>query len=211
MLKKEICETKANYTVYHPGSCTGFPYLKGRHQFQNVPSWAEDQCDIIKSEQFVFYPHSKIYVQLTVNHFNYSNTTFVHEATISWVENLNTTQFTACVTRAGRNDNPSNSIATVDWIAYQGAPPGGITGEEKFSRWWTRTTCQRVTLPAEEYSDPPTVLVTAQHYRTGLMHDAASVWLEDVSTSFFRICLTELKNFAGVHYDISVVNYIKAI
>lgn len=96
----------------------------------------------------MFYPHSKIYVQLTVNHFNYSNTTFVHEATISWVENLNTTQFTACVTRAGRNDNPSNSIATVDWIAYQGAPPGGITGEEKLSRWWTRTTCQRVTLPA---------------------------------------------------------------
>lgn len=43
------------------------------------------------------------------------------------------------------------------------------------------------------------------------MHDAASVWLEDVSTSFFRICLTELKNFAGVHDDISVVNYIKAI
>lgn len=87
----------------------------------------------------MFYPHSKIYIQLTVNHFNYSNNTFVHEATISWVENLNTTQFTACVTRAGRNDNPSNSFATVDWIAYQGAPPGGITGEEKFSRWWTKS------------------------------------------------------------------------
>jgi len=41
------------------------------------------------------------------------------------------------------------------------------------------------------------------------MHDAASVWLEDVSASSFKICLRELQNFAGVHDDISVVCIIK--
>ena len=53
------------------------------------------------------------------------------------------------------------------------------------------------------------VLVTAEHYRSSLMHDATSVWLEDVSASSFKICLRELQNFAGVHDDISVVCIIK--
>lgn len=128
-------------------SFVGFPFQKGRHQLPNIPSWAEDQCAVIKFKPYIFYPHKKIYVQLTVNHANYSDANFVHEATIPWVESVNISQFTACVTRAGRNDYPSDSFATVDWIAYQGAPSGGVTGEEKFSRWWTGTICQTVTLP----------------------------------------------------------------
>ena len=52
----------------------------------------------------------------------------------------------------------------------------------------------------------PTVIVTAEHYRSGLKHDATSVWLEDVSASSFKICLREFQNFAGVHDDISVVS-----
>ena len=125
----------------------GFPLQKGRHEFQNTPSWAEDQCNIIKFERYIFYPNKKIYIQLTVNHHNYTNATFVHEATTPWVESVNSSQFTACVTRAGRNDYPSDSFATIDWIAYQGAPSGGVVGEKMFSRWWTGTSCQLVTLP----------------------------------------------------------------
>ena len=104
----------------------GFPLQKGRHQFTNHPSWAEDQCETIQFEPFVFYPLQKIFIQLTVNHVNYSDPAYVHEATTPWVESVNSTQFTACVTRTGRNDYPSDSFATVDWVAYQGAPPGGI-------------------------------------------------------------------------------------
>jgi len=37
-----------------------------------------------------------------------------------------------------------------------------------------------------------------------MKHDAATVWLEDVSAGSFKICLRELQNFAGVHDDISV-------
>ena len=128
-------------------SLVGFPVQRGRHEFKNTPSWAEDQCEVIKFEPFIFYPLKTIYVQLSVNHFNYSDASFVHEATTPWVESVNSTQFTACVTRAGRNDYPTDSFATVDWVAYQGAPPGGVAGEETFSRWWTGTTCQTVTLP----------------------------------------------------------------
>ncbi|RMX49839.1 hypothetical protein pdam_00023371, partial [Pocillopora damicornis] len=207
LLEKEICTTRGNYSYIHPGSCKGirsFPLQKGRHKFRNVPSWAEDQCESITFDPFIFYPHKKIYVQLTVNHFNYSDPAIVHEATAPWVESVNTTQFTACVTRAGRNDYPSDSFADVDWVAYQGAPSGGVAGEEKFSRWWTGTSCQTITLPSGKFLASPTVIVTAEHYRSGLKHDATSVWLEDVSASSFKICLREFQNFAGVHDDISV-------
>ncbi|XP_078382508.1 uncharacterized protein LOC144665195 isoform X2 [Oculina patagonica] len=204
LLQQEICRTRGNYTKYHPGSCRGFPLQKGRHEFQNIPSWAEDQCEVIQFEPYIFYPHKKIYIQLTVNHHNYSDATFVHEATTPWVESVNSTQFTACVTRAGRNDYPSDSFATIDWIAYQGAPSGGVVGEEMFSRWWTGTSCRTVILPNGKYSRSPKIFATSEHHRSGLKHDAASVWLEDVSASSFKICLRELQNFAGVHDDISV-------
>ena len=46
------------------------------------------------------------------------------------------------------------------------------------------------------------------HHRLGLKHDAASVWLEDVSASSFKICLRELQNFAGVHDEILVVSVL---
>ena len=35
----------------------------------------------------------------------------------------------------------------MEWIAYQGSPEGGVSGEEKFARWWTATTCRTVNLP----------------------------------------------------------------
>ena len=101
-----------------------FPLQKGRHQFPNVPSWAEDHCEVIKFKPIIFYPDQKIYIQLTVNHVIYSDSTLVHEATTPWVESVNSTQFTACVTRAGRNDYPSDSFATVDWVA--GSQDGGL-------------------------------------------------------------------------------------
>ena len=56
-----------------------------------------------------------------------------------------------------------------------------------------------------KFSSSPTVFVTAEHYRSSMKHDAASVWLEDLSASSFKICIRELQNFAGVHDDISVV------
>jgi hypothetical protein len=57
------------------------------------------------------------------------------------------------------------------------------------------------------FSTIPTVLVTAEHHRKSLKHDAASVWLEDVGRTSFKVCLRELQNFDGPHQDISVVSF----
>ena len=57
-----------------------------------------------------------------------------------------------------------------------------------------------------KFSSSPTVFATAEHYRSSMKHDAASVWLEDLSASSFKICIRERQNFARVHDDISVVS-----
>ena len=52
----------------------------------------------------------------------------------------------------------------------------------------------------------PSVFVTAAHHHAGLKRDAASVWIEDVTQSSFKVCLRELQNYAGSHEDVHVVS-----
>ena len=47
--------------------------------------------------------------------------------------------------------------------------------------------------------------MTVAHHHAGLKRDAASIWLEDITRSSFKICLRELQNYAGSHEDIYVV------
>ena len=71
----------------------------------------------------------------------------VHDAVTSWTENVNTKNFTVCVMKAGRSGESVNPFATVDWLAYQGAPPKGMTGTVKMQKWWSGTKCEDVTFP----------------------------------------------------------------
>ena len=50
------------------------------------------------------------------------------------------------------------------------------------------------------------MLVSAEHKRRGVRHDASSVWVEDVTTTSFKICVRELQNFDGAHQSIHVVS-----
>ena len=52
----------------------------------------------------------------------------------------------------------------------------------------------------------PSVFVTAAHHHAGLKRDAASVWIEDLTQSSFKVCLRELQNYAGSHEDVYVVS-----
>lgn len=95
----------------------------------------------------MFYPERPTQVLISVNHINSSNHILVHDASVSWVEDVTNSSFTVCVTLSGRNRFNSRDFATVDWLAYQGAPVGGVTGEIDFNRWWTGTACKTVNLP----------------------------------------------------------------
>ena len=55
------------------------------------------------------------------------------------------------------------------------------------------------------FDSSPHVLVTAEHSRPYLKHDAASAWVEDIKTNAFKVCLREMQNFDGQHKNILVV------
>ena len=71
----------------------------------------------------------------------------VHDAVTSWTEKVNTANFTVCVMQSGRKEENFNPFATVDWVAYQGAPAEGLTGTIQMQKWWSGTNCADVTFP----------------------------------------------------------------
>lgn len=113
-----------------------------------IPSIRYSHCEIIPFKPYVFYTDKPIEVQITVNHIDTSEKSYVHDAAVSWVENVNIDRFTACAMAAGFNERKSNANVTVDWMAYQGAPMGGVAGKVRISQWWTGTTCKAVNFPS---------------------------------------------------------------
>ncbi|XP_073250793.1 uncharacterized protein [Porites lutea] len=204
LFKQEMCLLQLNYTVQHPGSCEGFPFQRDRRHLPHIPSLGYSHCEVIRFRPFVFYPDKPIQVQITVNHIDTSDMNYVHDAAVSWIEDVTYEQFTACVMAAGYNERKSRANVSIDWIAYQGAPVGGVTGEVRMSQWWTGTTCKTVNFPSVIFFVEPSVFVTVAHHHAGLKRDAASIWLEDISLSSFKLCLRELQNYAGSHEDIYV-------
>ena len=43
--------------------------------------------------------------------------------------------------QSGRKEENFNPFATVDWVAYQGAPAEGLTGTIQMQKWWSGTNC----------------------------------------------------------------------
>lgn len=56
-----------------------------------------------------------------------------------------------------------------------------------------------------KFAAKPIVLATADHVSSAYKHDAASLWIENATSSSFYICLRELQNYDGLHEDIFVV------
>lgn len=61
-----------------------------------------------------------------------------------------------------------------------------------------------------KFSATPIVLASADHVSSAYKHDAASLWIENATSSSFYICIRELQNYDGLHEDIFVVCGISA-
>jgi len=94
-----------------------------------------------------FYPDKRVHVQITVSHIKLNDSVTVHDAVTSWTEKINPKNFTVCVMQSGRKEENFNPFATIDWVAYQGAPPEGLTGTIQLQKWWSGTNCADVTFP----------------------------------------------------------------
>ena len=85
----------------------------------HIPSLGYSHCEAVRFRPFVFYPDKPIQVQITVNHIDTSDMTYVHDATVSWIEDVSYEQFTGCVMAAGYNERTSSANVSIDWIAYR--------------------------------------------------------------------------------------------
>lgn len=59
----------------------------------------------------------------------------------------------------------------------------------------------------DSFDTPPHVLITAEHSKRDVKHDAATLWVENTQLNTFKVCLRELQNFDGQHKDIKVVSH----
>ena len=121
--------------------------MHGREKLLRVPKWSDSSCMTVVFPPYRFYPEKEVHVQITLNHLNLNDSVTVHHAITSWTENVNTKNFTVCAMQSGRNGNNFNPLATLDWMAYQGAPLEGMTGIIKIQKWWSGTNCADVTFP----------------------------------------------------------------
>jgi len=112
-----------------------------------VTKWSDSSCKTAVFPPYRFYPDRKVYVQITVSHFYLNDSETVHDAVTTWTEDVNTVNFTVCAMQAGRTTKNFNPYATVDWVAYQGAPAQGMVGVVKIQKWWSGTNCADVTFP----------------------------------------------------------------
>eukprot|EP00118_Oscarella_pearsei_P007086 m.33517 g.33517 ORF g.33517 m.33517 type:complete len:532 (+) comp31839_c0_seq1:990-2585(+) len=130
---------------------------------------------------------------------------YVHDGTTVWIESIGHDNMTICAFAAGRGERhelAGNHQVTADFMIYQGAPAGAVGGTVRLSSWWGGTSCKEISL--DGFSKVPSVLAAAKHGLQGMKHDAASLWIEDLTATSFFVCLRELQNFDGLHQEISV-------
>lgn len=97
-----------------------------------------------------------VYVQTSINYFNYSGN-FIHDAAVTWVENVNMHFFEVCALKAGRAERltPDGGLTFVDFMAFQESPVGAISGRLQMpSDWWDGTTCKTVAFEKVRYNRP---------------------------------------------------------
>ena len=186
---------------------TGFLFQRGTVvAHHNSQSSVEYDCQTFVFNSRLFYPHKPVHALVTVDHrhANYASQ-YIHDAPVAWIDRLTSDSLTACVYVAGRGERHDVTDVSLNWLVYQGAPDGAMGGIVQLDEWWTGTTCEKVTLE-RAFSSPPLVLATLRHSVRDFKHDAASLWVEDIHTDSFSLCVRELQNFDGLHENVSIVS-----
>ncbi|KAJ7350952.1 hypothetical protein OS493_037639 [Desmophyllum pertusum] len=145
-----------------------------------------------------FNSGTPVRVFASINHGNESST--VHDTAFIWVEDVTTSHFKACLVQGGQG---AGGNTTIDWFAFQGSQSGVYHGEASFRLFTTGTQCNRVAF-RQAFSVVPKVHATVQHGTVEQKQDAMSVWIANVSTSQFEVCLHESRTFDGPHSKLMV-------
>ncbi|XP_078357011.1 uncharacterized protein LOC144641875 [Oculina patagonica] len=201
-----VCQNKEEPGIKHLGGCKPFVLQRGRIVLRLQTT--DVQCRTISFNNVNGSFESSrglVHVQTSINYFNYTGN-FVHDAAVNWIENVNLNAFDVCALKAGRAERltPDGGLTFVDYIAFQEAPVDSVAGRFSISNWWDGTNCKKIDFPSGTFSSAPHVLLTAEHTKLDLNHDAATVWVENATAEGFSACLREMQNFDGLHENIKV-------
>jgi len=204
-LEREICLGTTTASWQHNGACQPFVSERGRVALRL--NTTDVQCKLVYFSYDSFQSsEGRINVQTSINYFN-STGGFIHDAAVTWVEKVNYGGFKVCALKAGRAERvtPDSGVTFVDYFAFQETPAGAASGHLLMpSKWWDGTTCTSLTFQNGLFSSTPYVFLTAEHSVLGQKHDAATVWVENVSSNGLKACLREMQNFDGLHENITV-------
>ncbi|XP_022809851.1 uncharacterized protein LOC111346856 [Stylophora pistillata] len=125
----------------------------------------------------------------------------VHELAFIWIEDVTTSRFKACLVKSGKSLRGKSAL--IDWFAFQGSQPGVFHGQTRFNLFTTGSRCNWVNFP-QAFSSVPKIHVTVQHGIPNKDQDSMNVWIANVSTNRFEVCLQESTTFSGLHDKLSV-------
>ncbi|CAH3156512.1 unnamed protein product [Porites evermanni] len=120
----------------------------------------------------------------------------VHSPSAVWAESISTAGFQLC----SRATGSTNDTGIINWVAFQDKPMlthGSVT----FSGiWTTETKCEKVAF-SQSFASKPRVFVSVKYTRSTKPNDAMYLWLENVNSGGFEVCLREFLPFDGKHQD----------
>ncbi|XP_068724000.1 uncharacterized protein [Montipora capricornis] len=126
----------------------------------------------------------------------------VHSPSSVWVQSINISGFEICAREAGINRNESR---IVNWLAFQDQLQLSHGSVALSGIWTTETKCNKVTF-TQSFASRPYVFISAKYFRNTKPEDAMYVWLENLSSRGFEVCLREFLAFDGKHQDTIVVS-----
>ncbi|KAJ7362157.1 hypothetical protein OS493_013249 [Desmophyllum pertusum] len=134
-----------------------------------------------------------------------------------WIANVSTSQFEVCLRESRTFDGPHNNIV-VNWLAYEDYPSSWEakdSSEVTFSNNEVPAAennyalCKNVNFTNPFYS-PPVVLTTVINGGSNNaniacpLKDPLSSWLEEVTNSYFRVCIKDDAGYDGQRSTIIV-------
>lgn len=162
---------------------------------QALPGFQGLHCESVSFPTAFAAPAANIHVQASSVH---PAATLTHGALAVRAQSVTSAGFEVCLIE-DTDLNGSHLVSRLDWVAYVApsvASLGVKAGRLALGAVSGRS-CQSVSFPAA-FGAVPQVQVTLNHQGSAnSSNDPASVWLEELEASGFRVCVEELEDTDG--------------
>lgn len=176
-------------------TATSLVPLRGRYDFGTFAG-GSDCRDI---EFAVPFDGDDVNIQVSIDHANSPGT---HDATTVWVEAVDSVGARICARETSNFDGSHDANLSVSYLAYRpGALIDGDRGrfEDTDGFSGTGNHCNTISFN-QTFAVQPIVQATITHPDNGgADNDAMTVWLEEVGTSDFKVCVRETADMSGGH------------